>query len=83
MAASTPPNVHVSSHPCVKAKLSQLRSASTSAKDTKTLIHEIATMVGCEALAHGLSTAQTGTVSSPSPAVQPAAADDRQQACNG
>lgn len=48
-------NVHISSHPCVRAKLSQLRSASTEARATKKLVHEIATIVGCEALAHGLS----------------------------
>ena len=58
-----PSNVHVSTHPCVRAKLSQLRSSSTNARDTKILIHEIATLVGCEALAHGLTNIQTGTVS--------------------
>ncbi|KAF1815690.1 putative uracil phosphoribosyltransferase urg2 [Eremomyces bilateralis CBS 781.70] len=61
MSEPLPPNAHVSSHPCLQAKLSQLRSQSTSAKDTKTLIHEIAVIVGCEALAHGLSTKETGT----------------------
>lgn len=59
-------NIHVSSHPCARAKLSQLRSASTNAKDTQSLIHDIATIVGCEAFAHGLQVEQTGTVSSPS-----------------
>ena len=48
---SLPSNVHVSKHPCLLAKLSQLRSKSTSAKETKSLIHEIAFIVGCEALA--------------------------------
>jgi uracil phosphoribosyltransferase len=47
----------------VRAKLSLLRSASTNAKETKALIHEIATIVGCEALAQGLDVQQTGTVS--------------------
>lgn len=56
-------NVHVSSHPCAKAKLSLLRSTSTNAKDTRSLIHEIATIVACEALANGLAVQQTGTVS--------------------
>lgn len=56
-------NIHVSSHPCVRAKLSILRSASTNAKETKALIHEIATIVGCQALAD-LSVEQSGTVSS-------------------
>jgi hypothetical protein len=63
MATALPSNVHVSKHPCVLAKLSQLRSRSTNSKETKTLIHEIATIVGCEALAHGLQSVQTGKVS--------------------
>ncbi|KAK4546255.1 hypothetical protein LTR36_001932 [Oleoguttula mirabilis] len=65
MATKLPSNVHVSTHPCVRAKLSQLRSSSTNAKETKALVHEIATMIGCEALAHSLSTVQTGTDTSP------------------
>lgn len=71
--------IHVSTHPCVKAKLSLLRSASTNAKETKALIHEIATIISCEALAKGLAVEQNGTVSSQHP-VQPAAADDSLQA---
>ncbi|EFQ25172.1 uracil phosphoribosyltransferase [Colletotrichum graminicola] len=56
MASSTntpqlPPNVHVSQHPCLRAKLSQLRSQSTPAKYVKTLVNEIALMVAYEALA--------------------------------
>ncbi|KAK5654192.1 hypothetical protein OQA88_7623 [Cercophora sp. LCS_1] len=46
-----PPNVHVSKHPCLLSKLSQLRSKTTTAKEVKTLIHEISLVVGCEALA--------------------------------
>lgn len=65
MALPLPSNTHVSTHPCVRAKLSQLRSASTKASETKSLVHEIATLVACEALGHGLSTVQGGTVSSP------------------
>ncbi|PNS19380.1 hypothetical protein CAC42_2557 [Sphaceloma murrayae] len=53
--ASLPPNIHVSSHPCLKAKLSQLRSASTTARETKRLVNDIALMVGYEALASGLT----------------------------
>lgn len=63
-------NIHISSHPCLRAKLSQLRSASTNAKDTRTLIHEITTIVGCEALAHGLKVEETGTVRSLKPPTQ-------------
>ncbi|KZL85371.1 uracil phosphoribosyltransferase [Colletotrichum incanum] len=54
MASSTPqlpPNVHVSQHPCLRAKLSQLRSQSTPAKDVKSLVNDIALMVAYEALA--------------------------------
>lgn len=62
--ASLPSNVHVSTHPCVRAKLSQLRSASASPREVKALIHEISTIVGVEALAQGLTTTSAGTVSS-------------------
>jgi uracil phosphoribosyltransferase len=58
----TPANVHVSQHPCVRAKLSQLRSKSTTARETKQLVHEISLMLGTEALA-GLETTTIGTVS--------------------
>jgi len=51
MATSLPSNVHISKHPCLRAKLSQLRSKSTGARDTKTLVHEIALILGTEALA--------------------------------
>ncbi|KAK6438720.1 hypothetical protein LTR95_005081 [Oleoguttula sp. CCFEE 5521] len=63
--ASLPENVHVSTHPCLQAKLSQLRSASTSSRHTKQLVNEIATIIGCEALAKGLSVTETGTDVSP------------------
>lgn len=62
MAASLPKNAHVSTHPCLQAKLSQLRSASTGPRDVQTLVHEIALMVGYEALASGLSIKEEGTV---------------------
>ena len=61
---SLPINVHVSRHPCLRAKLSKLRSQSTDAQDTKRLIHEIALIVGIEALAT-LAVSQDGSVSSP------------------
>jgi len=60
MSPSLPPNVHVSSHPCLQAKLSQLRSATTNARETKALIHEISLIVACEATAGGL-TARKGS----------------------
>ncbi|KAI7787600.1 hypothetical protein LA080_014969 [Diaporthe eres] len=51
-----PKNVHVSNHPCLRAKLSQLRSKNTPSKDVKALVHEISLIVGCEALASTITT---------------------------
>ncbi|KAJ6113596.1 hypothetical protein N7523_006913 [Penicillium sp. IBT 18751x] len=55
-----PSNVHVSSHPCLQAKLSQLRSQSTSPRETRDLVHEIASILGVEAFAKGLKLKSTG-----------------------
>ena len=60
--SSLPKNAHISAHPCLQAKLSQLRSASTGSRDAQTLVHEIALMVGYEALGSALSATQEGTV---------------------
>ena len=60
---SLPPNVHVSNHPCLLAKLSQLRSKGTSAKEVKALIHEISLILGCEALASTFKTSPGPQVS--------------------
>ena len=57
-----PKNAHVSTHPCLQAKLSQLRSASTGCRDAQTLVHEIALMVGYEALGSALKAQEAGTV---------------------
>ncbi|KAL3467832.1 uracil phosphoribosyltransferase-domain-containing protein [Aspergillus heterothallicus] len=54
-----PLNVHISSHPLLQAKLSQLRSSSTTTRETRSLVHEIATILGVEAFA-GWKTASTG-----------------------
>lgn len=62
MAHNLPSNAHVSRHPCLQAKLSQLRSTSTSSRDVQTLVHEISIMVGYEALAQGLASKESGTV---------------------
>lgn len=59
---SLPPNVHISTHPCLQAKLSQLRSASASPRETRALVEEIATILGVEAFAKGLTLSKTGTV---------------------
>jgi uracil phosphoribosyltransferase len=60
-----PANVTVSTHPCLKAKLSQLRSESTSPKETKALVHELALLLGTEALARVLSITTDGEDTSP------------------
>lgn len=62
MTSSVPSNVHISKHPCLRAKLSQLRSKSTNARDTKALVHDIALLLGAEALAD-LEVETVGTVS--------------------
>ena len=62
MASSLPSNVHISKHPCLRAKLSQLRSKSANARETKALVHDIALLLGAEALAD-LDVDATGTVS--------------------
>jgi len=56
MASSLPRNVHVSTHPCLQTKLSQLREATTNARETKDLVHEVTLILACEAFATGLST---------------------------
>ena len=61
MPSPLPPNVHVSSHPCLRAKLSQLRSHATSSRDTNALVSEITTLLGCEALAGTLDVVEDGT----------------------
>ncbi|KAJ5141936.1 hypothetical protein N7526_002931 [Penicillium atrosanguineum] len=55
-----PSNVHVSSHPCLQTKLSQLRSQSTSPRETRDLVNEIASILGVEAFASGLKLKSTG-----------------------
>lgn len=60
---SLPSTIHVSTHPCLRAKLSQLRSKDTSARDTKVLVHDIALILSCEALASALNITSSGTVS--------------------
>ncbi|TQV94680.1 hypothetical protein V2A60_005706 [Cordyceps javanica] len=55
MASNLPPNVHISQHPCLQAKISQLRSKSTSSRETNALVHEISLIIACEALAKSLT----------------------------
>ncbi|PBP27919.1 uracil phosphoribosyltransferase [Diplocarpon rosae] len=56
MSFDLPSTVHVSTHPCLQAKLSQLRASTANSRETKALVHEIALIVGCEATAAGLTT---------------------------
>lgn len=55
MSPSLPSNVHVSTHPSVRAKLSQLRSSKANSRETKALVHEIGLMLGYEAIGAGLT----------------------------
>jgi uracil phosphoribosyltransferase len=57
---SLPSNITVSSHPCLQAKLSQLRSMSTSARETKSLVHELSLLLASEALGKTLSATSAG-----------------------
>ena len=50
-----PPNVHLSQHPSLQAKISQLRSKSASSRETNSLVHEISLIVACEALSKSLT----------------------------
>ena len=63
MDGTLPPNVRVSSSPLLRAKMSLLRSSSTNARDTKSLVHEITLMLGTEALNSVLQVQTIGTVS--------------------
>lgn len=73
-----PKNVHVSNHPCLRAKLSQLRSKSTAAKDVKALVHDISLIVGCEALASAITTAPGPKVRRPHQSLISSPSDENQ-----
>lgn len=73
-----PKNVHVSNHPCLRAKLSQLRSKSTPSKDVKALVHDISLIVGCEALASAITTAPGPKVRRSHPSLHPSPSDEKQ-----
>ncbi|KAJ5165985.1 hypothetical protein N7492_006281 [Penicillium capsulatum] len=62
---SLPANVRISTHPCLQAKLSQLRSQATTPRETRSLVQEIASILGVEAFAKGLQLAKTGTDRTP------------------
>ncbi|PFH62626.1 hypothetical protein XA68_12700 [Ophiocordyceps unilateralis] len=58
--ASLPPNVHVSRHPCLRAKLSQLRSQSAGPKEVEALVHQIGLIISCDAMAANVVAAVDG-----------------------
>ncbi|KAF4506292.1 hypothetical protein G6O67_006393 [Ophiocordyceps sinensis] len=53
--SSLPANVHVSQHPVLQAKLSQLRSRTATPCQVQTLVHDISLILSCEALAANVS----------------------------
>jgi len=59
----TSPKIHISTHPCVRAKLSKLRSSSTSPRETRELVHEIATLLAAEALSEKTLSVVSGEAS--------------------
>ncbi|BDD55227.1 hypothetical protein MPDQ_005796 [Monascus purpureus] len=65
MASSLAPNIHISSHPCLQAKISQLRSHSANTRETRGLVSEISAILGVEALASGLKATRSGTDKTP------------------
>ncbi|KAF5877577.1 putative uracil phosphoribosyltransferase protein [Botrytis fragariae] len=65
MNESIPPNVHISTHPCLQAKLSQLRSSEANTRETKALVNEISLIIGCEATAAGLTVSKGPTAKTP------------------
>ncbi|KAL4801170.1 uracil phosphoribosyltransferase-domain-containing protein [Aspergillus venezuelensis] len=60
---AVPSNVHISSHPLLQAKISQIRSSSTTTRETRGLVNEIATILGVEAFAgwKAMGTGKTDT----------------------
>ena len=56
----TCPNLHISQHPIVAVKLSQLREAKQNSKAVRELMRELATLVGYEATSNiGISKDKT------------------------
>ncbi|KAG8407860.1 hypothetical protein J3459_013073 [Metarhizium acridum] len=53
---SSLPNVHVSTHPSLLTKLSQLRSKTADSRQVKALVNDISLILACEALAKNLVT---------------------------
>lgn len=65
MASALPTNVTVSTHPCLRAKLSQLRAKTATPKEVRALVKEISTILAVEALGKMLTVEKTGTNTTP------------------
>ncbi|OAA33967.1 uracil phosphoribosyltransferase [Metarhizium rileyi] len=52
---SSLPNVHISTHPSLLAKLSQLRSTTADSNQVKALVNDISLILACEALASNIT----------------------------
>lgn len=68
MASQLPANVHISQHPSLQAKISQLRSKTASSRETNALVHEISLILACEALSKSLTAVPGAKVCCPSDA---------------
>ncbi|KAH0591815.1 hypothetical protein MHUMG1_10469 [Metarhizium humberi] len=64
---SSLPNVHVSTHPSLRTKLSQLRSQTADSRQVKALVNDISLILACEALAKNLVTGPGPKVKIPPP----------------
>ncbi|KAL4968384.1 uracil phosphoribosyltransferase [Aspergillus stella-maris] len=62
---AVPSNVHISSHPLLQAKISQIRSSSSTTRETRGLVNEIATILGVEAFAGWKATGTGKTDTTP------------------
>lgn len=67
---SSLPNVHVSTHPSLRTKLSQLRSQTADSRQVKALVNDISLILACEALAKNLVTGPGAKVNIPPPPPQ-------------
>ncbi|KAL4944164.1 hypothetical protein BDV06DRAFT_115269 [Aspergillus oleicola] len=62
---TVPSNVHISTHPLLQTKVSQIRSSSTTTREIRNLVNEIATILGVEAFAGWKATGTGKTDTTP------------------
>lgn len=65
MSSALPGNVTISSHPCLRAKLSQLRAKTATPKEVRALVKEISTILAVEVLGKVLNVEKSGTNTTP------------------